>query len=467
MQSVALLLAAIYSSPVEYRTYEWDNAAVVACGAVTTCDKVAITVPARSVIDRAWIVVTGQAAGPTTVTASIGIDATDYNDLVTASSVKAAAATVYGGSALTDTPNMAQARTVNLQFISTGANLSTVTGSTGRAVIELRRLPPVFANATLNLTSPKSGSMAQKGGSIAIAGSVVGTCDVEARIGGNWATVAAGASGAFSGALSTPSYLWQGLLEVRCAGTLAEQTVQRVAVGEIFHVWGQSNTCCVYAALQSYTARPPGRSFRNDYQWGPLVDCVDDTTGQLDAISRDTAQTAPGVGSIWPRVGTVLATRLDVPVAFVPSGMGGTTMAQWAPGGTISARDTLYRSAAYRVQQVGGRGIVFHQGEGDAMNGRTQAQYNADLDTLANAAMSDLGLKILVALLQNSTGIGNAAEALIRAAVTEAAGDNANVLLGPDFSDQSSDDDYHFTSDAKAAIAAQRWSDAIVTRFGL
>lgn len=130
-------------------TYSWTNAMVVACGAVTTCNISAFSIPAKVGISNMYVVITGAAAGPATVTASVGRTGAAYIDYIVASDAKAAANTVYGdgsaerGTSLTgyDLPSYTGATTVNIQFISGGADLNTVTASAGTIFVEHFLLP--------------------------------------------------------------------------------------------------------------------------------------------------------------------------------------------------------------------------------------------------------------------------------------------------------------------------------------
>ena len=99
------------------------------------------------------LVITGQAAGPTTVTVSCGdaIGGTPFINYTVALDAKVAANTVYGdavaerGTSLDVEfyylPSYTATTLVTCHFISTGANLSTVTGSTGRVILETATLP--------------------------------------------------------------------------------------------------------------------------------------------------------------------------------------------------------------------------------------------------------------------------------------------------------------------------------------
>ena len=85
------------------------------------------------------------------------------------------------------------------------------------------------------------------------------------------------------------------------------------------------------------------------------------------------------------------------------------------------------------------------------------------MDTIADAIAADIGVKLMPCILQNSTGITDADEQKIRDATTARIAGNSNVVAGPDFSDMSSDDAFHFESDAKLTTAASRWWTAIST----
>lgn len=126
----------------------WTNAQVAAL-AGTAGDIAFGTLPAKTVVTNAYIVITGAAAGPTTVTVAFGRVSASYIDYIVASDAKAAANTVYGdssaerGTNLTsyDLPSYTGTTVLNAHFISTVANLSTTTGSTGMVCVTTEKLP--------------------------------------------------------------------------------------------------------------------------------------------------------------------------------------------------------------------------------------------------------------------------------------------------------------------------------------
>jgi hypothetical protein len=135
--------------------YTWTNAQVAALGASLTGDIAVCTLPAKTVVHHALVVLSTQAAGCTTLTGSVGITGADYIDFIVASDLKAAANTIYGnakaelGAALYDAttvtpfyvPSWTATSTVNMHFISTVDNLSAATTCSGAVYLLTSVLP--------------------------------------------------------------------------------------------------------------------------------------------------------------------------------------------------------------------------------------------------------------------------------------------------------------------------------------
>jgi len=134
-------------------SYSWTNAMVTALGGVTAGDVTVATLPAKTQLLDALVVIKTAAAGVTTLTVSCGdaIGGTPFINLVAVADAKAAANTVYGdalaerGTSIDTefyyTPSYTATTLVTCHFISTGANLSAVTTSTGRVILTTRLLP--------------------------------------------------------------------------------------------------------------------------------------------------------------------------------------------------------------------------------------------------------------------------------------------------------------------------------------
>ena len=289
--------------------------------------------------------------------------------------------------------------------------------------------------------------------------------------------VAAGA--AFAGTL-TGQIGPTGTLIVRYVDApTATASVASVGVGEVFLCAGQSNMSGRATNNQAVSVSGSAASvslFGNDYAVHfPLTDPYDSTNGQLDVVSNDSsANNAVGAsqggatGSYVPILGSKVATALNCPVMFVPCALGASSISQWQPGSNHQDRSTLYGSAVFRANAVGGvRAVLWHQGETDAHDGVAQASYRASLSALAAAFRADLGAKLVPCQLQSGGSYAPQAnlDAINAAVAAEWAGD-ANVLPGPDLSTLTVDDGFaHITSDANMAAAGNLWWQAINTAF--
>jgi hypothetical protein len=146
--------AAYARQATQTSSYSWTNAMLTAGGAATTWDVTVATLPAKTqVLDALVVILTAQGSAGT-LAVSCG-DSGVFNQFVLSGNAKAAANTVYGdagaerGAALwTATegnigpylPSYTATTTVTCRFISDSA-MSTMTTSTGRVILTTRLLP--------------------------------------------------------------------------------------------------------------------------------------------------------------------------------------------------------------------------------------------------------------------------------------------------------------------------------------
>lgn len=133
-----------------FHKFSWTNSQIAGLSGTTGNLKVC-TLPVKTIVKSVRVVITGQAAGATTLTCSLGRTATGYIDYVVAKNAKATANTIYGSivadlganlSALVgDLPSLTATTDMNLQFASSIENLSNVTGSSGDIYLETITLP--------------------------------------------------------------------------------------------------------------------------------------------------------------------------------------------------------------------------------------------------------------------------------------------------------------------------------------
>ena len=273
-------------------------------------------------------------------------------------------------------------------------------------------------------------------------------------------------NGTFSGTLPMVNS-GQGTITIRYTnetGTTA--TVDNVGIGDVFVIAGQSNGSGRGNTLNSYThATLKASLFGNDDVWKNLTDATDSNSGQVDPVSSDGSAS----GSAWPIVATSILANTGVPVAFVPTTKGGSSISQWQPEADHTDASTLYGSMNRRINAVGGvvAGVLFFQGESDANQGTAQGTYETKLSTLINTIATDFpGTKTMIGQIGKNSYPGTNS---IRAAQISTINSNANALLGPtmydiDLADEGGDN-LHFKSDNDMAQFASRWYAAIDKRF--
>lgn len=181
---------------------------------------------------------------------------------------------------------------------------------------------------------------------------------------------------------------------------VGQQALLDVAVGDVYVAAGQSNMSGYSGNLVGVeTPSPLAHLFHNDGRWKPAREPMDDGDQQTDWISREFP-----ASSCLLAFADELSARTGVPVGVVPTSLGGTNLyAQWQRNEAFhAARITLYGSMVSRARQAcpttPPRGLLWFQGESDALSNRTTAQYEADLRRFVAQAREDLGAPGLVFL---------------------------------------------------------------------
>lgn len=249
----------------------------------------------------------------------------------------------------------------------------------------LTALSTVASAAELTLTSPLDHQVVQRqtknSGRLSITGTMdtleLATCQFEARIRTNdeWTPLAVAVGElSFEAFADFPAGGWY-RLEVRATRdgkTLAKTAVEHVGIGEVFVVTGQSNSGNYGEEKQSTET---GRVASFD--------------GQAWHLGNDPQPGASGKGgSIMPLLGDALAKQFDVPIGFIPYGMGGTSVREWLPAdvpfpnpptverivrqrpdGQWVNNGQLFNTLVAKMRAAGPQGfraVLWHQGESDA-----------------------------------------------------------------------------------------------------
>ncbi|WP_309384196.1 sialate O-acetylesterase [Cerasicoccus frondis] len=170
--------------------------------------------------------------------------------------------------------------------------------------------------------------------------------------------------GQFDDSFRIPSGGWH-TAEVRVledGAVIAEQTISRFGVGEVFVCAGQSNSTNTGTDPVDQTSGMVAAYTGGHWQLGN-----DPFPGNHDSTSK---------GSYYSTLGDQLYARLGVPIAFASTGHGGTHIALWQPdvayrytSFTYARYNGIYDWTLHRILQLGQDGfrtVLWHQGESDS-----------------------------------------------------------------------------------------------------
>jgi uncharacterized repeat protein (TIGR01451 family) len=203
--------------------------------------------------------------------------------------------------------------------------------------------------------------------------------------------------------------------------TLATAIVNRVGVGEVFVIAGQSNVA------GGFDRTPPASDDR--------VSCVDfrqDTISdqllplQFSHVSEGSNIGPSQVPHLWGMLGDRLASRLNVPILFLGTALGGTSSANWyvsAQGTPVSSPDILDQvyhqlgtTLRHYIARTGARAVLWHQGEKDSENGTTTQTYVNNIQYVIQKSRQQLGTGQLPWVMSRvSYSRGNVSPAIIAA----------------------------------------------------
>lgn len=284
-------------------------------------------------------------------------------------------------------------------------------------------------------TSAKAFRMFQRDGanaaSVRVSGTYIGSpISLQYRwAGGTWGTLVTAPSGGVFDTTVVLQGLNQGPLEVRFADeTDVFASLDAVGVGDVYIVAGQSNH--VGGGFGDYVPPSPpvsnpgwkGTIYAKNGSWRENVETPALTFSSTEGAVYGVQGSGSTSGSYFGRLAT-LCMASGIPVAFVPCAIGSTALSQWAPSASTS---TLYGSTAATATTIGAhKGVLWWQGEADAIADRPQAPHETDLNAIIDSWFAEFGTPWVIMNI-NSGGTGGGFTA-IHAAIANVAATNTHV----------------------------------------
>lgn len=172
-----------------------------------------------------------------------------------------------------------------------------------------------------------------------------------------------------------------------------------------------------------------------------------------------------GGGSVWPRLGDELVRRgVYRSVVFITVGFGGTSVAEWAPGGAHHAR-LLDAARDARLAGLEITHLLWHQGESDSRLGTGRTTYISQFHALITSIRAE-GI-LAPAYVSLATYCRSNQSFAIRAAQTALLSAELNIRQGPDtdrfLSDVDRYDGCHFSPSGMEKYS-DAWADILETQ---
>jgi hypothetical protein len=213
---------------------------------------------------------------------------------------------------------------------------------------------------------------------------------VLAQLGGtttDWTTIQTNPSNGYFYGTLTATGGWYSL-EVRVYKDnilIDTKTIQKVGVGEVFVIAGQSNAQGgAGVSTPAADDRVNSVNYSNDFSDNNKLPIGFSQLGSTPTSNGDSTKIGPFhyVPWAWGRLGDLLVAKLGVPILFYGAGHGGTSSENWSKsaqglpyysedGWKIQDLGAPYRalenSLAYYGSLTGLRGVLWHQGESDPL----------------------------------------------------------------------------------------------------
>jgi len=251
---------------------------------------------------------------------------------------------------------------------------------------------------------------------------------------------------------------------------VAQATVNRVGVGEVFVVAGQSNALGVFEV--SYDATDDRVSCIDSRQDDPAEQMLGLPYSHAGAKTNFAPANPP---HIWTMLGDSLTRRLNVPVLFLGAAQGGSSSTQWAqtaagigPAG-LSPYRRLGVALRHYTARTGLRAVLWHQGESDNLDHTSEQTYENNIGAVIQKTRQQTGFAHLPWVMARASYINNTTRQEVVQAQKDLIATGDNVWPGPvtDTCTRISvrPDGLHFGGLEGLTMLTQLWNQSLTDAF--
>ncbi|SOD89908.1 sialate O-acetylesterase [Spirosoma fluviale] len=277
-------------------------------------------------------------------------------------------------------------------------------------------------------------------------------------------------STAFYGQVTVSAGWYRLDVRSRSGTTILNQTqINRVGVGEVFIIAGQSNADGGFERVPNAADdRVMCVDFRQDSLSEQLLPL------QFSHVSYGTNIGPSQPPHIYGILGDKLAQRLNVPILFLGAALGGTSSNDWrqSAGGNMgnSRNSAVYRRMGavllHYVTRTGARAVLWHQGESD-LHTSMQTYYN-NINYVIEKSRQQLGGRPLAWAVSRVSYFFGQTNPSVIAAQNQLISSVFNVFAGPATDgitgSDNRNDDLHFSGNGLFRFASA-WDESLTASF--
>lgn len=277
-------------------------------------------------------------------------------------------------------------------------------------------------------------------------------------------------SKAFRGQVTVTAGWYRLDVRSKAGNTILSQTkVNRVGVGEVFIIAGQSNA---FGGIERGLVAAEDRVMCVDFKQDSLSEQL--LPLQFSHINYGSNMGPSQPPHMYGLLGDKLVQRLNVPVLFIGAALGGTSSTEWrqSAAGNIGTtpNPSVYRRLGavllHYIARTGARAVLWHQGESD-INSSTQTYFD-NMKYVIEKSRQQVGSKPLAWVISRASYIDGRTNPQVINAQNQLISNITNVFAGPEtdniIGSDNRPDNVHFRGIGRIRFT-EAWDASLTTSF--